>query len=623
MRVFILIVISIFVCFSLALAQESWLEKIRQRWNQQIKKKQKTKNAQLEQTPLLEAKYQNEEYDFSINYPAEYTKEKLRPKEVFRARSKDGLPLLTVSIVNIPEDTTFVNLKDVYLNAQKTNVEFVSEKETTLSDGVIPVFESVVEYKLGEYDLKTLNLWVVNRGKWLLVSVTTASQLWPRYKTQMKAIVYSLAAPEWKPVLGRASVGLDKRISVTILEKDTKSKVINREGYNKLKDEFGSMIEEGLHPGAQLAVYYDGELVIYLAGGVKGTDGKNVMTSAELLEWRVNEDKGPGHEPVTFNTLYQIRSVTKIMPTLIMMMLHDQGRLDFDDLVAKYWPEFAKNGKENITIAQILSHRAGIPFLSHSLIVESPVGWVEVGNRENIARAIEDTRPVWTPGEKNGYHGMVIGMVPDEIVARLTGKFPPMGDILRKEIFEPLGLKNIYLGLPESQYDRMAKMNVLDPQTKNRKGGSDFLNSKKGIRHEMSWVGCVSTAKDLADFMNIFVYEGTYKGKRFFSKEVQERVSIPTNKVGEVDEILMKPLRWGLGFILGDTKDLYGSTPHPGVIGHVGGGANVAWADPKNKLAVAFLCNGMKNRKSMERYRRIGDAVYGALNFPNSAKNKK
>ena len=564
---------------------------------------------------ILKSTYENEEYGFSISYPKEYVDEKPKPKEVFRSRSKDRLPLLTISIANIVEDITFADLKDIYLNAQRANIKFVSGKEITLSDGIVPAFESVVESKFGKYDLKTLNLWVKNRNRWLLVATTTTSQLWPRHEAEMKAMIRSFTAPSWKNALEEVPVIPKELLSMEILEEVSKSKVINQQGYNKLKREFRSMIEEGLHPGAQLAVYYDGELVIHLAGGVKGTDGKKIITSAELIEWHASEDKGPGHEPVTFNTLYQIRSVTKIMATLVMMMFHNQGRLNFDDPVAKYWPEFAQNGKENITIAHILSHRAGIPFLSHSLFVEAKVPRVIIGDRENIASAIEETTPVWKPGEKNGYHGMAIGMVPDEIVARLTGKFPPMGDIFRKEVFKPLGLKNIYFGLPESQYERMVKMNVLDPQTKNRKGGSDFLNSKEGIRHEMSWVGGVSTAKELAELMNIFVYEGTYKGKRFFSKEVQERMSMPTNKEGEVDQILMKPIRWGLGFMLSDTKDFYGSSPHPGLIGHAGGSANIAWADPKNKLAVAFLCNGMKNRKSMARYRRIGDGVYGALNL--------
>lgn len=409
------------------------------------------------------------------------------------------------------------------------------------------------------------------------------------------------------------------RVVVKIQDKSAKSKIINPEGFKKLKHEFRSMIEEGFHPGAQLAVYHDGKLIIHLAGGVKGPDSKRIMTSTELLKWLANEDKGPGHEPITFNTLYQIRSTTKILTTTVMMMLYDQGKLDFDDPVAKHWPEFAKNGKEFITIAHIMSHRAGIPFLSHRLFVDSPGGAdirVEIDNRASIARAIENTRPVWKPGEKNGYHGMAIGMVPDEIVCRLERKkYPPMGNILQKEIFVPLGLKDIYLGLSLSQYHRMAKMCILDPQTAYRKGGSDFINSKEGIQHEMSWVGCVSTAKDLANFMNIFAFEGTYKGKRFFSKEVQKLVSTPTNKAGEIDHILKLPIRWGLGFILGDTQDVYGTAPHPGVIGHIGGSATVAWADPKNKLAVSFLCNGMKNRKAMERYRKMGDGVYGALNL--------
>jgi sulfatase modifying factor 1 len=273
-------------------------------------------------------------------------------------------------------------------------------------------------------------------------------------------------------------------------------------------------------------------------------------------------------------------------------------------------PEFAENGKESITIAEVLSHRAGISFFTH--LADRPRGI----DRRVIARAIEGMRPDWKPGEKDGYHGVIIGMISDEIISRLEGKYPPMGDVLRKEVFEPLGLKDIYLGLPPSEYPRMAKMTVLSPQTEARKRTSDFLNSKEGIQIEQSWVGGVSTAKDLANFMNIFVYQGTYKGKKFFSKEVQDLVSTPTNNAGEIDQILMLPLRWGLGFILGDTPYIFGTPPHPGAMGHTGGSATVAWADPKNKVAVAFLCNGMNNsRESMERYRRVGDLVYRALDL--------
>jgi formylglycine-generating enzyme required for sulfatase activity len=342
------------------------------------------------------------------------------------------------------------------------------------------------------------------------------------------------------------------------------------------------------------------------------------MTTAELLDWRAGGDSGPGGDPVTgpggdpvtFDTLYQIRSVTKILMMTVMMMYYDQGKLDFDDPIADYWPEFAKNGKESITIADVLSHRAGISFFTH--LADRPRGI----DRRVIARAIEGMTPDWKPGEKNGYHGVIIGMISDEIISRLEGKYPPMGDILRREFFEPLGLKDIYLGLPPSEYPRMAKMTVLSPQTEARKRTSDFLNWEEGIQIEQSWVGGVSTAKDLANFMNIFVYEGTYKGKRFFSKEVQELVSKPTNKAGEIDEVLMTPLRWGFGFFLGDSPYVFGTPPHPGALGHTGGSATVAWADPENKLAVAFLCNGMNNsREAFERYRRVGDLVYGALNL--------
>lgn len=97
------------------------------------------------------------------------------------------------------------------------------------------------------------------------------------------------------------------------------------------------------------------------------------------------------------------------------------------------------------------------------------------------------------------------------------------------------------------------------------------------------------------------------------SKETQIKASTPKNKAGEIDRRLKWPVRWGLGFILGDTPDIYGKVPHLKAIGHAGGGAGVAWADPERKLAVAFLCNKMLGVRSWERYRKIGDQVYAAF----------
>lgn len=349
---------------------------------------------------------------------------------------------------------------------------------------------------------------------------------------------------------------------------------------------FNLMIEEGLHSGAQLAVYRHGELVIELAGGIDPPSGK----------------------PITEKTLFQIRSVTKALAAMVMLMLHDRGRFTFEDTVSKHWPKFGKNGKEMITIAQILSHRAGIP--------DGP--WISVkdmANREVVATAVEAMNPIWTPGSANGYHAASYGWVIDELVYRWERK--NISQLLKTEITEPLGIKDVYLGLPEKEFPRMAKMIVEDRVRKNqsvRARFSDFLNTYDGIKLPLSWAGSVATARDLAKLMNLLAFEGTIHAKKCFSKETQKIASTPTNRSDEIDRRLLWPARWGLGFILGDTPHIYGTPPHPRVVGHAGGGASVAWADPEKRLSVAFLCNKMLGgTRCWERYRRIGDSVYAAI----------
>lgn len=354
-------------------------------------------------------------------------------------------------------------------------------------------------------------------------------------------------------------------------------------GLEKVAQGFAKMIEEGRHSGAQMAVYREGELVLALAGGT------DVVTG----------------EQITFDSLFGIRSCTKALSALVMTVLYERGYFRYDEPVARYWPEFAQNGKENITIGQVMSHRAGIP-------QGLPIPVSQYGNRKAVAGAIEGLSPRWPPGTANGYHASTYGFVLDELVMRWTGH--NIAELLRTEVVAPLGVKDIYLGLPESEFPRFRPLAVLDETTPERTAFSDFINSYEGIKLPLSWVAGVANAWDLAKIFNIFAYEGTFAGRTFFSKETQALISAPTNRENETDVVLRWPVRWGLGVITGDTPDIYGTTPHSRAIGHAGGGASVVWADPDKHLTVAFLCNGMRTGgREWERYRILGDLVYAAL----------
>jgi CubicO group peptidase (beta-lactamase class C family) len=187
-------------------------------------------------------------------------------------------------------------------------------------------------------------------------------------------------------------------------------------------------------------------------------------------------------------------------------------------------------------------------------------------------------------------------------------------------VTQPLGIKDVYLGLPEKEFPRMAKM-VVEEQVRQQQAQrarfSDFINTYDGIKLPLAWVGGVAKARDLANLMNVLAYEGAWRNRTFFSKQTLKLASTPTNAPGMTDLRLQQPIRWGLGFILGDTPNIYGTPPHPRAVGHAGGGAVVAWADPDQRLAVAFLCNRMVTRAGPQRNREIGDLIYGALKQAN------
>ena len=353
---------------------------------------------------------------------------------------------------------------------------------------------------------------------------------------------------------------------------------------DELAQVFAAMLEEGLHPGAQLAVWRNGELIIDLAGGVDGPDAR----------------------PVTPQTLFQIRSATKSLACTVMHMLHDAKLFSYEDRIVKYWPEFGKNGKEQITIAQVMSHRAGLT--EHRTI---PIAvWAD---RKAVAEALENMTPAWPPGTANGYHASSIGWIVDELVLRLVGR--STGQLLREKVTAPLGVEDVYLGVPEAELPRMAKMVVMGDVQAGRVATSDALNDGFAVRLPLSWISGLATARDVAKLTNLWTYEGTYLGHEIVSSATMRQARVPTNSPEDIDRGLDRPIRWGLGYILGvTTPDIYGTPPHTEALGHAGGGASVIWGDPEARLGVAFLCNGMQSRgRDWDRYRRVGDAIYGLL----------
>jgi CubicO group peptidase (beta-lactamase class C family) len=378
----------------------------------------------------------------------------------------------------------------------------------------------------------------------------------------------------------------EQEMSQTANQKKKSEGKIKPAKLSELSQSFEKMIKDGLHPGAQLCVYYQGEPVIELAGGLDS----------------------PGGRPVTNQTLYQIRSTTKALATIAMLMLYEKHRFSFEDPVSKHWPEFGAKGKQSITIAQIMRHSAGIP--------DGPmIPPDKMGDRKAIAAAVEALEPIWTPGTAHGYHAATFGWVLDELVFRWESR--NISRFMDEEVIKPLGLKNIFIGLPPREFPRMAKMFVeggVRERQDTRARFSDFLNTPEGMGLPLAWVGGVATAGDLANLMNILAYEGTYASRVFFAKQTQEKATRPLNPPEVNDRRLTLPVRWGLGLMLGTTPRIYGDHLNPRVVGHAGGSSCIAWADPDLRLSVAFLTNKMTGMNiAFDRFREIANKVYECL----------
>ncbi|MFH1952907.1 MAG: serine hydrolase domain-containing protein [Pseudomonadota bacterium] len=188
--------------------------------------------------------------------------------------------------------------------------------------------------------------------------------------------------------------------------------------------------------------------------------------------------------------------VPKALAAMVMLVLHDQGRFSFDDPVIKNWPEFGKNGKATITIAHIMSHRAGIPDGPQI----QPRFW---NDRKVVAEAVEKMRPIWPPGSTTAYHSLSYGWVLEELVYRWEGR--NIANLLRSELTEPLAIKNLFLGLPGEQFPRMAKM-VVDERVRENQAKralfSDFLNTRIGISLPLAAANGVGTARSVAELKN-------------------------------------------------------------------------------------------------------------------------
>ena len=365
----------------------------------------------------------------------------------------------------------------------------------------------------------------------------------------------------------------------------------------RLRAEFDRHLDVGLHHGAQLAVYVDGDLVVDFAGGTTGPDGGET----------------------TGETRHLIFSCTKPYAGVGLQQLIEQGEAAYDDPVVDHWPGFADNGtqKAEITIRQVLSHTAGIPFGDFD---DQPEKW---GDWDAVVQAMEEIDPVFDPGERPAYHTFNYGWVVGELIRRLSGQH--VDEYVAEHVFDPLGMDRSSIGLGSEDDDDVATLAGFEVFDRCRDPGeglgipasesADAFNTEAVRRAVIPAANGIGTARDMARFYACMANGGELDGTRLLDEGTVAEAT-RTHAETESDGTLSRPARYALGFWTGGlANDMFGSFSRERMFGHAGLGSIFGWGDPELNVGFAYVTNGIRE-ESWEHAARIcgmSDAVRLAL----------
>jgi CubicO group peptidase (beta-lactamase class C family) len=207
-------------------------------------------------------------------------------------------------------------------------------------------------------------------------------------------------------------------------------------GFGRVADVFGAQLARGQTIGAACAVYRDGQVIVDLWGGKR--DGEKGL-------------------PWESDTLVPVFSTTKGMASMAIAVEHSRGHLDFEERVASYWPEFAQNGKGEITVRQLLSHQAGLAAL------DEPIRAELLADADALAPLLARQAPLWEPGTRQGYHAVTLGLYASELLRRVDPAGRTIGRAFAENVAQPLGIE-FYIGLPDDLDDhRLARFHGVHP----------------------------------------------------------------------------------------------------------------------------------------------------------------
>ena len=377
-------------------------------------------------------------------------------------------------------------------------------------------------------------------------------------------------------------------------------------GFEEVRTRFEQNFAERGEIGAAVAAYWQGEKVVDLWGGRRSPD-----------------DDAPWNE----DTMVVVMSTTKGLAAMTLAVANARGWLDYDAPVSRYWPEFAQNGKADVTVRQLLAHEAGLVLLDEKLTIE------KLHDLDYVARVLARQKPAWTPGTRHGYHTMTLGLYMQELIRRVDPQHRTLGRFFHEEIARPLDLE-FYIGLPRDiPAERLATLKtmswtrafmalrntplvllkkVLQPASLLRRsfvGLSLDWNDRRSFDVEVPAGNGVGTARAIARAYSAHAEGGAELG---ITPMTFARVTLPPKADPSPDIVIGLPAYFSLGFLRPGPEVAFGSTPR--AFGAPGAGGSFAFADPDAHLGYAYVMNKLDFWLMDDpREKALRDAIYRAI----------
>jgi len=379
-------------------------------------------------------------------------------------------------------------------------------------------------------------------------------------------------------------------------------------GFEAVREAFVENFTRRNELGAACCIYYQGEKVVDLWGGIR--------------------NKATG-EPWEEDTMVLVFSATKGLSALAMALAHSRGLFDYDERVCTYWPEFAQQGKEKITVRQLLSHQAAL------FAFDAPVDKSVVADLDRLAVILAQQQPAWKPGTRQAYHAISLGFYEGELLRRVDPRHRSLGQFFQEEIAIPLGL-DFYIRLPEEiPNSRLATLQLANmalamfhnpiPLTlaaMNRHSplhramvdnpgtllpiDADHVYARN---LEVPSGGGVGTARAIAQAYSVFATGGRVLGVREDTLRQLMAPAIPPLH-GFYDECLKVEIPFSLGFTKPSPKYPFG---HPSAFGAPGSGGSFGFADPQASVGYGYVPNQMGSHLVDPRDLALRTALYRSI----------